>query len=52
MCSADINCVDYLLEINYFQNIFTVVTSAKATSLNEKLHKLTTAKEKNIEFIF
>ena len=51
MCSADINCVDQLLEINYFQNIFTVVTSAEATSLNEKIHKLTIAKEKNIELI-
>ena len=52
MCSADINCVDQLLEINFFQNIFTVATSAKATTLNEKIHKLTIAKEKNIEFIF
>ena len=52
MCSADINCVDQLLEINYFQNIFTVATSAEAISLNEKIHKLTTAKENNIEFIF
>ena len=51
MCSADINCVDQLLEINYFQNISTVVTSAEATTLNEKIHKLTLAKEKNIEFI-
>ena len=54
MCSADINCVDQLLEINYFQNLFTVVTSAKkiSTTLNEKTHKLTKAKEKNTEFIF
>ena len=54
MCSADTNCVDLLLEINYFQNLFTVVTSAEAiaTTLNEKIHKLTITKEKNIEFIF
>ena len=52
MCSADINCADQLLEINYFQNLFTVVTSAEATTLNEKIDKLTIAKEKNIEFIF
>ena len=52
MCSADINCAAQLLEINYFQNLFTVVTSAEATTLNEKIDKLTIAKEKNIEFIF
>ena len=52
VCSADINCVDQLLEINYFQNISTVVTSAEATTLNEKIHKLTIAKENNIEFTF
>ena len=52
MCSADINCAEQLLEINYFQNLFTVVTSAEATTLNEKIDKLTIAKEKNIEFIF
>ena len=52
MCSADINCAEQLLEINYFQNLFTVVTSAEATTLNEKIDKLTIAKEKNIEFTF
>ena len=52
MCSADINCAEQLLEINYFQNLFTVVTSAEATTLNEKIDKLTIAKEKNIELIF
>ena len=52
MCSADINYAEQLLEINYFQNLFTVVTSAKATTLNEKIDKLTIAKENNIEFIF
>ena len=54
MCSAVTNCVDKLLEINCFQNLFTVVTSAEAiaTTLNEKIHKLTITKEKNIEFIF
>ena len=52
MNSADINCVDQLVEINYYQNIFTVLTSAEATTLNEKIHKLTLAKEKNTEFIF
>ena len=52
MCSADINCVDQLLEINDFQNLFTMVTSAEATTLNEKIHKLTITKEKNLEFIF
>ena len=34
------------------QNLFTVVTSAEATTLNEKIHKHWIAKEKNIEFIF
>ena len=29
-----------------------MVTSAEATTLNEKLNKLTIAKEKDIEFIF
>ena len=51
MCSADINCADELLEINYFQNLLTVVTSAEATTLNEQIHQLTIAKEKNIGFI-
>ena len=54
MCSADTNCVDQLLEINYFHKLFTVVTSAEAiaTTMNEKIHQLTIKKEKNIEFIF
>ena len=46
MSSADINCADQLLEINYFQNFFTVVTSAEATTLNERIHKLTIMKKR------
>ena len=43
------SCLKLIISKIYY---FTVVTSAEATTLNDKIHKLTIAKEKNIEFIF
>ena len=43
------SCLKLIISKIYY---FTVVTSAEATTLNEKIHKLTIEKEKNIEFPF
>ena len=43
------SCLKLIISKIYY---FTVVTSAEATTLNEKIHKLTIAKEKNSEVIF
>ena len=43
------SCLKLIISEIYY---FTVVTSAEATTLNEKIHKPTIAKEKNSEVIF
>ena len=43
------SCLKLIISKIYY---FTVVTSAETNTLNEKIHKLTIAKEKNIELIF